>query len=1095
MIRKFLLGVFSLCTLFLFIALGQNTGTLTGKVTAPDGRPVPSASVTVVDQSGQTRSAISGPDGAFTVANLPTGTYEVDVEVPGFKRLSQQNVAINPGSPIVLQLGMQAGNMHETVQVQGQAISLEDRNAEMGRGLDANVMQPLPVFDINHEQLLDLMTGISIPQIGPSPEVRYQMTPQPLLAASSSNLASSGRYDSILINPQLTRYWNTNGQLAYENETKTDGLLNQDQVLGMEMHEPAYYGIQQMNVVTSNYTPATGWAGGSVVNTETRPGTNGFHGDLFEYNAGSYAAARDYFNPVGTKQGVLTSNKFGGDFGAPIYRDKTFVFLDYQGNLLRDHIPSWNTVPTTALASGNFSGVPGLTLVNPVTGTVFANNTIPPSLINRSASAFLGALPAPNAPGFEYNYFSEPAVVNDGNLADVRIDHHINDRATIWGRYGLDYYNTSRYSPFGAIGADGGTSRLRGHNAAGGWTQSFGPNTYMTLRLGYDRYSDPINSLAPINAAAYGLGSGLLPEVSIWGMSSFGTNANYPQVNKEQTFQAADDWHAHFFNQDLTFGVNAWWIRASGFQNFAYGSAGGYTFEPGSTMLPGASVGPYSSYANALAAFLLGTPTTAGITSSSYLPSYFEQQYGGYIADHITIHNRLRLDLGVRYDFFRPVDPRNNANMYSIFNPANATLMPLGTASVNRYGNVLSNTLNFAPRVALAYRATEHVVVRTGYAWTYFDPSMLFGMSTLIPQMSYADLGAAGTLTTTGRPFGTLPTSTLNTSGPAPNGIYFFSPARVRTPYVQMYDFDVQADLTHGAMLDLAYVGNNGRELPYTLDVNSAAPGTGTAGMPFAPYGITSPVFERGTGFTSNYNSLQASLNKRFSQGIAFVAAYTWSRALDRGAGLTPFLDNLNPAANYGPANFDQNQVLTISHNIRLPFGAGTRFLNHGWISRVVGPWQFDGIFHWTTGMPYTPLASQALCNCPGNTATANVTPGPSYLAYGYIPSYFGFFAYPYIVNTQSFTQPAAGAFGNVGRNVLRGPSLQNYNIAVDRVFAFVEPVRLEFRAEAYNIFNTPNFAMPIADVNSPLFGQSVATMPSPDFGPRTLQFTLKLMF
>jgi hypothetical protein len=403
--------------------------------------------------------------------------------------------------------------------------------------------------------------------------------------------------------------------------------------------------------------------------------------------------------------------------------------------------------------------------------------------------------------------------------------------------------------------------------------------------------------------------------------------------------------------------------------------------------------------------------------------------------------------------------------------------------------------MNFAPRVALAYRATEHTVVRAGYAWAYFDPSMLFGMSTLIPQMSYAQLGAAGTFGTTGRPFGTAPTATLNASGPAPNGSYFFSPTRMRTPYVQMYNFDIQTDLTHGAMLDLAYVGNTGRQLPYTWDVNAAAPGTGTAGMRFAPYGITAPVYQRGTGFTSNYNSLQASLNKRFSQGVAFVASYTWSKALDRGAGLTPFLNNMNPAANYGPANFDQTQMLTISHNIRLPFGAGTRFLNHGWISRVVGPWQFDGIYHWTTGMPYTPLASQAFCNCPGNTATANVTPGPSFLSYGYIPSYFGFFAYPFVVNTQSFTQPTAAVFGNVGRNALRGPSLQNYNIAVDRVFAFVEPVRLEFRAEAYNIFNHPNFAMPIADVNSPLFGQSVATLPLPEFGPRTLQFTVKLMF
>jgi outer membrane receptor protein involved in Fe transport len=751
------------------------------------------------------------------------------------------------------------------------------------------------------------------------------------------------------------------------------------------------------------------------------------------------------------------------------------------------------------MRTGNFSAIPGLTLADPFTGlstgagrTTFTNNIIPSSLINPAAAGVMNALPMPNEPGFEYNYFANVPVVNDGNRADARLDQHFSDKAAAFLRYGLSYYNTDLYSALGPAGADAGASRLRADEAAAGWTQTFGPTTFMELRAGYNRYSDPIGSLyGPLSAGAYGLTGTNLPEVSIQGMTPFGTNPNYPQINKEQTFEAANDWHARFFNQDLRFGVDAWWIRTDGFQNLLFGPAGGYTFTAGATSLPTATIGPYSDFANSFAAFLLGAPTTAGITTSHYVPSYLEQQYGGYIADRVQAGSKLTLDLGVRYDFFRQLEPRNNANMYSIFNPMTATLVPLGGSAANRYGDVLANTLNFAPRFGAAYRFDDRTVIRAGYGWAYWNPSMLFAASTLIPQMTYVQAGVAGSYATVG-PFGTFP-STTTTSGRAPDATYFFSPSRVRTPYVQMYNFDVQRDMTHGMLVDLAYVGNVGRELPYTQDLNAALPGTGVSGMAFAPYGLTAPIFERGTGFNSNYNSLQVNLTKRFSQGISFVAAYTYSKSLDNGAGLMPFLNNSSPWSNYGPSNFDQTHVLTVTHNIRLPFGTGTQFLNHGWVGRVLGPWELDGIFRYGTGFPFTPTASAAMCGCPGNTATALVSPGPTYLGYSLFPSFFGFFPYTYLIQTTQYSQPAAGTLGNVGRNSLRGPNLTNYDLALSRSFVFVEQTRLEFRAEAYNLANSAHFAMPITNVNSIAFGQSLSTMPG--LGPRTMQFVVKLVF
>ena len=1099
MLRKFLLGLTSLCMVFAFLTLGQNTGTLNGKITAADGSPVPSASITVTDSSGQARSAISAQDGTFSVNNLPPGTYRVDVEGPGFKRLSQDDVQVTAGTPVNLQLGMQSGSANDTVQVQGQAPLGEDRDAQMGHGYSGNVMSELPVFDLNHEQLVEMMTGIAGPVLAPAPEYQNGFDVQPGATSASINQATNSNYTSILINPQMSREWNTNGQSAQANNKRLDGLENYDPVLGAQLHVPAIGSIQQMNITNSNYRSETGWTGGSSVNVLTRSGTNSFHGDLFEYNATNWTRARDYFNPKGTKQANLTSNQFGGDLSGPVVKNKTFLFLGYEGDYLRDQSPAFTTVPTSAFATGDFSALPNLTLANPFTGTStgagrapFANNTIPLSLINPAALRLASALPAPNASGYEYNYFSNVPVVNDGNRADARLDQHFSDRASAFLRYGLSYYNTNLYSPLGALGADAGASRLRAHEAAAGWTQSFGPTTYMSLRIGYNRYSDPIGNLAsPLSAGAFGLAGLNLPEISIDGMMPFGTNPNYPQINKQQTFEAANDWHARFFNQDLRFGVDAWWIRMDGFQNQLFGPAGGYTFSAGSTSLPGATIGPYSDFANAFAGFLLGAPTTAGITTSKYVPSYLQQQYGGYIADRVNLGNRLTLDLGLRYDFFRQMQPRNNASLYSVFNPATAALMPLGSNGVNRYGNVQANTLNFAPRIGLAYRFNERTVIRAGYGWAYWNPSMLFGASTLIPQMTYAQAGVAGSYATVG-PFGAFPGTAASGAG-AIDRTYFFSPTRVRTPYVQMFNVDVQRDMTHGVLLDVAYVGNTGRELPYTRDVNAAAPGTGVAGMAYSRLGVTSPVFERGTGFNSNYNSLQVNLTKRFSQGLSFAAAYTYSKSLDNGAGLTPFLNNTSPWSNYGPSNFDQTHVFTLTHNLRLPFGAGTPFLNHGIVGKILGPWELDGVFRYGTGFPFTPTASAAMCNCPGNTPTALVTPGPTYVSYGYVPSFFGFFPYPFLVQTNIYSQPGAGMFGNVGRNSLRGPAFTNYDLSLSRSFVFVEQTRLEFRAEAYNLANSTHFAMPVTNVNSALFGQSLATMPG--LGPRTLQFALKLVF
>jgi hypothetical protein len=306
----------------------------------------------------------------------------------------------------------------------------------------------------------------------------------------------------------------------------------------------------------------------------------------------------------------------------------------------------------------------------------------------------------------------------------------------------------------------------------------------------------------------------------------------------------------------------------------------------------------------------------------------------------------------------------------------------------------------------------------------------------------------------------------------------------------------VQRDLTHGIVMDIGYVGNLGRQLPYLRNLNAAQPGTGVAGLPFyGQYGRTANVLEADTGLTSNYNALQVNFTKRFSQNLAFTLAYTYSKALDYSDSLTPLVNNLDIRRNYGPADFDRTHQLTLTHVWQLPIGAGTHHLSEGMVGRILGPWQLNGILRYATGTPFTPTADAAACACPGNTPVADVSYLGQTNVVAYQPGFFGYFPYIYSFANYGFTQPAAGQMGNAGRNILRTENFVNYDLSFFRSFVVTEKAKLEFRAEGYNLANSPHFGAPIPNVNSANFGQYTSTLNGLGLGSRTLQFGLRVIF
>jgi hypothetical protein len=1111
-------GLIFACATFAGVLAAQTSGVLNGKVTDHDGKPVPSASVMVSGASGLTQTAVTMPDGDFSIANLPPGIYRVEVHSSGYKSLRNDNVDVAANIPVTLPLPLAAGSPAETVEVQGQQSLAQVQNAEIGRAYSRRSLADVPVQDLSSQQQVERMPGITppvpwTPYTSSSSSVAALNTPRGMIETSNS----------ILSDPQTNRVWNTNGQPAQANDHQLDGVENVEAFSQIEAHVPAVNSLEEMAVATSNYDVSAGRAAGSVLTHVIGSGSAGFHGTLFDYHANDWFRARNYFNPRGTPQARFTSNQFGGTIGGSIVPNKTFVFLSYEGDYVRDRTSTIATVPTSAFRTGNFSALPGITISNPFTGTAtgagrtpFTGGVIPAALLNRSAAAILAALPAPNLPGLVNNYAANVPMTNDGNRADVRIDHRFSDQTTMFLRYGLSYYNTAQQSLFPGLGADGGNSRLRAHTALASFSHTFNPATFTTLRLSIIRYSDPINPLSGFGGGAFGFtgATGELPFMQIDGITALGSNPNYPQINKDQSFNIKNDWNAHIFKNDIRLGFDIWQIRTDGFQRFLYGPQGGYTFTPGATMVPGAAVTPFSDFGNSLAAFLLGTPTTAGITTSSYVPSYLSGQFGGYIADRWKLASRLTLDFGVRYDYFGPVEPRNNASNYSIFNPLTNTLTPLGSnpadytilggigiinngtapgrAPADRVGNVRANHLDFQPRVGLVFRFNDRTVIRAGYGMSYWTPGLQFSSASLLPFTTGVETGVAGSYGVGGT-LGVLPMVPAAATGLATNRTLYYSPSTMRDPYVQFYNFGIQRDLTHNILAEVAYVGNLSRDLPYTWNTNAALPGTGLAGLPYAPFGRTADTFLRGTGFNSNYNALQINLTKRYSAGLSFSLAYTFSKALDYyGAGLSPFLNNLNPRANYGPADFDRTQVLTFSHNFRLPFGAGTRYLNKGIVGRILGPWELDGIYRYATGAPFTPVGSDALCACPGNTPVASFGGGAESLGTTGFPGLAGF-PFPFVLRTSGYAQPAFGTLGSIGRNSIRGQNFTNYDLALSRSFVFVEQTRLDLRAEAYNLANSANFGIPAVNITSANFGRAWTT--APGLGARTVQFALRLIF
>lgn len=1060
-----------LCSLLLggMTLFAQTANTvLSGTVTTLSGAPVANAAVSVTNVgTNESKRELTGPDGKFSIAGLAPGTYTVVVEVAGFKRSSRQNIQISSTSSGPINISLEAGSTADTVELKGEAPATQTQSGEIGMSLDTREIRELPVIDRNHQQLTELETGVT--------------PPMPAL--------------NMVLNPEGNRNYSVNGQSPSVNMFNVEGTVNWEPFSGTEIRNQPEELLQQTDIATSNYTENQGFSGGGVVQDLSRAGTNAWHGSAFEFWTGNPFDTRNVFDTATSGPPRYLENQPGAALGGAIVKDHTFFFGSYEGTFQNGDTAQLTTVPTAQALTGNFSAIPGVSIYSQpsvfgISGTNYPGNIIPSNVLNPAALSIAGYLPSANLPGLFNNYLATTPAINHDEKADGRIDQHFTDRTSAYVRYGFSNDYARLGSPLGPVIGLGTQNHLIADNAVIDLTHEFTPRLIADARFAYNRYWTNVqawgNSSALSGLPGLSGFTGSLASIQIPGLATIGAPAYLPEKAVDNTFQWATGWNLIASNHNLKWGVDVRRIRSDGFTDSVlgqmFGPNGSFSFGPGATLNPTGTTGlsQYSEFYNAFAAFLTGSPGQYGISNDLVEPTIRQTEYSAWIGDTLQFFGRLTVNFGLRYEIYSPLQPSFTGGA-EYFNPSTNTFNYAGMDGTdsNEYRYDLKN---LAPRFGYAFKVTDKTVIRGGYGISYFQtPYMYSGMMTpaygsvIGTTGSYAvapELNLFNGMLTNSPPTGALTNGTV--AGDLPAAIV---PRNLQTPYIQSFSTQLQQEFYWGTVLSVGYVGTLGRELPFIEQLNGALPGTGLAGLPYASLGRTGSTLSFDNALTDNYNSLQVKLSKRFSKGLSFNSAYTYSKALGYTSGNDMLLNPFNLQSNYGPLDYDRQSVLSISHLWELPFGRNGKSL----AATVLGGWQLNGIFSWATGTPLTLTSDALTCGCTNLTPFASTTGvSPIYLANGSL-------------NPAAFTFAGTDQFGNLGRGAVRGPGFTNYDLGLFKDFKVREKVNVELRGEAYNLANSAHYLNPVTSVSSASFGTFTGTS-NGAFG-RQIKLGFRLLF
>lgn len=929
------------CLVAVSAGFGQAvSGTLLGTVTDQSGAIVPAAKVTLTAQgTGVNRSTDTTNAGYFAFPDLAPGTYSVAVEMQGFKRTVRQNVQVLVNTTVRVDMQLQTGDVAESIEVTADAALLQTDRTDTGRKIEVEQLAEMPLgTNRNFQNLLNLVPGTT----------------------------RAFRPHSVFFNAQDSLSTQVNGQSRLANNVQLEGIDNNHRTGLLTALIPPIEALETVDITTSNYEASLGRAGGAVTNVLLKSGTNEFHGSAFAFNRVSALAAKAFLT---TTKPLTVYNYFGGTFGGPVIKNKTFFFGDYLR--VTDHRGQTDrlTIPTPAFRSGDFSGMTTL-IYDPTTGTAagagrtpFTGNRIPDARISPISKRILGLLPGPTLPGTGINYEYNSTLVKDTDSFDVKVDHNQSDADRFSVRYSFQRPTVFDPPSFGDAGGPHGGG-FAGHgvqkaqNGAINYNRLFSPTLISEFRLGVNRYRNDAQQVDYGSKASEAIGipgvnldawtSGLV-NIDITGFSNpvVGYSASLPWIRSETNFNFVNTWTKTWNTHTTKFGADIRRLRDDLLQTQTQNPRGIFRFRQGQTSCSGncgAGNSTSAGFANAFASFLLDLPNDTGRDLAVIFPAWRQTQYFLFVHDKWQVSPKLTLDYGIRWEFYQPATPRFKGG----FSNYNADLNQLEVAG---YGNVpmnlgmKANYKNFAPRLGIAYRLTEKDVVRMGFGisflpfadntYAYNFPVKQNNTFNGLNSFSPAILGDGRTASmANGFPApiaAVIPDSGIITNPQKQQ--YDVIDTNFKEGYVQSWNIAYQRALPKNFTFEAAYVGNKAVGVPTPILLNPGLIlGAGAAGRPyFAEYGRNVNTNLRFASGDSEYNALQIKVDKRYSNGFLLTTAYTWSRAMansgDDNGGPAWYI---NPERNWARAGFDRRHSFVQSYIYELPFGKGKRFLQAG---------------------------------------------------------------------------------------------------------------------------------------------------------------------
>ena len=1062
-----------------------NSGTILGRITDPTGAAVPGVKITVKnEQTGTIKEYTTDPSGNYLVSYLIPGNYDVTAEAINFKRAVRTGVTVEVDAKAVVNLTLEVGTVSESVEVQAEAPLVESQSVEQSQVITQKLMQELPLDIRDYGQLASLQAGTII---------------------ATGGLGNSYGGD----NPQATGgAVHVNGLGQDANNWQLDGVSNNESFFSIISVNPSLDAIQEFKVTTNNYSAEFGRAGGANVQAQIKSGTNGFHGGMFEFLRNDKLDANGFFNNLsGTPRTPYKQNQFGAFLGGPIIKNKTFFFVDTELLRTREADTGIISIPTPLERQGIFTEAGQPTIYDPATGLPFPNNTIPMSRQDPAAAKIMALFPNPNIPGagLANNYNGVSDVAHDRATFDVRVDQNFSEKDQFFSRY--SYLETTLDTPpflgnelNGAPFAN--TAYTRNQNGVVSEIHTFSPTTINELRVGinrvrtdWDGYGDNLDSSNEVGIPGINDFCGIcggLPTISISGLTGFGHTAFAPTRRHDTVWQFVDNVTLIRNKHTIKVGADIELIKADLYQTD--NSVGEFDFDKNLTSNQG-------SGGLGLASFLVGDYEFAGRASMQITPSARSNQIFFFAQDDYRVSPNLTLNLGLRYEIYTA--PTDQHNRVSNFDLATGDIL-LGCIAVNCAGGVKTQFLNFSPRLGVAYSMGK-TTLRVGSGITYFSPGFGGQLGTLNDNYPWVvgqgytppNLFTPGSTLSEGLPAPEpveerpgAPAGHLIPKGGASGGSFssvFWMPGNLKMTRVYQWSFGLQREVLHNLLVDINYVGNAQNYIFLNVPGNVPLPGSDPTGtltlQERRPYYSVSPDLagftERFNGGNGHYNSMQLKIERRFAAGFQLLAAYTVSKSIQSGTNfVNPFAYMVKSLA-----SDDVPQRLVTSFVYELPVGKG-KPLGNAWnkgADAVFGGWEVAGIVNYQEGFPFTPTITSTLDNgqpdqpnrvCNGTVSNRNI---------------YDWF------DTSCFTAPGINQIGNSGFNILRGPTLRNWDLTLGKSWNFSETRRLQFRTEFLNAFNQTAFGLPNSQVD--VAGAGTITGVASNTAPRRIQFGLKLYF